>query len=251
MTKYLHCAKANYNGMFAAALAKRGLTGARKILEGDRGLLKATSTTENPGKFFETCGKEYRILTAGYKPWPSCRHTHTAIEACMNLRTKYDIIPENIKHIQVDTYLTATQVAKNNLDFDSVRAAKFSISYCTAIALTYGEVTVTMVNDLLYDKQIRSLVASTTVTAEEEMEMYRPEKMPARVTVLLKDGTACSDIVLLPKGEPSNPFTEDEIDKKYMSLAAPVIGEEKAKVLLSRCRSLEQMEDVADLFSGL
>jgi 2-methylcitrate dehydratase PrpD len=248
MTKYLHCAKANYNGMFAALLAKRGLTGARRILEGDRGLLKATSKTESPEQYFESLGGEYKIMTAGFKPWPSCRHTHPTIEACLNLRRKHEIDPRSIDEVVVETYLAATQVAKNNVTFDDLRAAKFSISYCAALALMFGKVDINDFTSLLHDPAVRTLVSRIHVVAAKDLEAYRPTNTPARVTVQ-SSGETVSDTVYLPKGEPPNPFTDQEIDDKFLAMVTDVIGEARAKELLQSCRRLEELSDFSLLFT--
>ena len=43
--------------------------------------------------------------------------------------------------------------------------------------------------------------------------------MPGRVTVRTKDGREYTDEVLYPKGNPSNPMTEDEFRGKFMNMA--------------------------------
>ena len=41
MSKQLHPGKAAFSGLLAALLARKGFTGAQKILEGDKGFLKS------------------------------------------------------------------------------------------------------------------------------------------------------------------------------------------------------------------
>src|SRR4030095_13999099 len=48
MSKHLHPGKAAFNGMLAADLARLGFTGARRILEGERGFFRATSERFDP-----------------------------------------------------------------------------------------------------------------------------------------------------------------------------------------------------------
>lgn len=249
MTKYLHCAKADYNGMFAALLAQKGLTGAKRILEGERGLLKATSKNENPERFFESLGREYKILSAGFKPWPSCRHTHPTIEACLNLRRQYSLGAKDIENVTVETYHTATQVAKNNKTFDNVRAAKFSISYCAALALMFGELEVDQFAALIRDPDVLTMVSKIQVVAAEDLEDFRPQKTPSRVTIH-SGGKTFTETVYLPKGEHPNSFTDQETDDKFLKMVSNVMGGVKAKELLKRCRNLEKFDDISLLFNN-
>ncbi len=250
MTKYLHAAKAGYNGMLAALLAKKGLTGARKILEGEKGLLKATSKTQNPEKAFESLGSEYKLMSSEIKLWPSCGHTYSPIQACLNLKEKYGIDAKDIDKVDVETYLTATQVCKNNETFDSVRAVKFSISYCTSLALLFGKIEMGMFNRLVADPGVRALAAKTKVSAARDLDELYPPKKPARVTIRCGD-KEFTETVDYAKGHPLNPLTGQEICDKYMGMTTDVIGREKAERLLDRLINLEKIEDIGTLFANL
>ena len=48
MSKRLHPGKAAFNGVLSADLARAGFTGATRILEGERGFFRATSTSADP-----------------------------------------------------------------------------------------------------------------------------------------------------------------------------------------------------------
>jgi 2-methylcitrate dehydratase PrpD len=250
MTKYLHCAKANANGMIAANLAKNGLTGARYILEGKRGLLLATSQPDHPERAFESLGSEYKIMTAGIKPWASCRHTHSVIEACLNLKAKYNFDYSKIDRIVIETYKAAANVAKNNVSFDDVRSAKFSITYCAALALIFGKVETYQFPLHIKEERILNLVSKMEIKTEPEFDNQWPENWNARVTVHT-EGKQYQERVSLAKGEIKNPMTMQEVEDKFCDMTSKILGKENARILVKRCFNVDQMDNVAALFKGL
>lgn len=141
MTKYLHCGRASSSGVLSALLAQKGFTGPKKIIEGERGFVKATSSEMNPEEKFNTIGRQYKILENSFKPYASCRHTHSTIEAVLNLKDQHGLTGTDIEKMTITTYEVAIQIAKNNVTYQDARAAKFSLVYCAAAALYYGEVT--------------------------------------------------------------------------------------------------------------
>ncbi|HHY47555.1 MAG TPA: MmgE/PrpD family protein, partial [Firmicutes bacterium] len=60
MTKPLHPGKAAFNGTLSALMAKRGFTGPRRILEGEKGFLAATSIGYEREALTSGLGNEYR-----------------------------------------------------------------------------------------------------------------------------------------------------------------------------------------------
>ena len=80
MSKHLHPGKAAFNGVLAADLARAGFTGARRILEGDRGFFRAMSTEHDESRIVDGLGARWKISENCYKVWACCGHTHTAID---------------------------------------------------------------------------------------------------------------------------------------------------------------------------
>jgi len=83
MSKQLHTGKAALNGLLSALLAQRGFTGARKILEGEKGFFKATSSDFDGAKCLANLGKEFYFERNSIKYHASCGHTHSAIDAVL------------------------------------------------------------------------------------------------------------------------------------------------------------------------
>lgn len=249
MTKYLHCGKAALNGLLSSLLAVRGLTGATKILEGKRGFIKATSQESKPELKFISIGDEYKIMETVFKPYPCCRHTHSPIDAAINVRTKHNIKSEDIIRVSLYVYKTATIIAGCTEWGLDVRAAKFSLAYCTAAALYYDTVGFEAFNkESLQKRDILDIVSKLTIHVDEEYTKLYPEKYISRIVVETTDGVY-EEKVEYPKGDVENPLTDDELYKKFIDMTTMSITEKEAKKLLDKCRNIEQIENIATLFN--
>ena len=60
-----------------------GFTGARRILEGDRGFFRAMSTEHDESRITDGLGARWKISENCYKVWACCGHTHTAIDVAL------------------------------------------------------------------------------------------------------------------------------------------------------------------------
>ena len=85
MTKHLHAGRAAAAGVLAADLARFGFTGPPAILEGAKGLFTAACPDADPGAIARDPDGPWQLLQTSIKPWPSCRHTHPAADALLEL----------------------------------------------------------------------------------------------------------------------------------------------------------------------
>src|SRR5580704_2357671 len=112
MSKPLHSGHAAETGLMAALAAEQGVTGTLDILEGPRGFGAAMSN--NPD-FSRTLGDvdAFNIRHMTFKNYSACGHTFAAIDAARVLRSRYNLFPSNIEHIEIATYAKALEVAVN------------------------------------------------------------------------------------------------------------------------------------------
>lgn len=73
-----------------------------------------------------------------------------------------------------------------------------------------------------------------TVVAEERFQREFPAKALAEVTITTQDGRSLTSGVLSARWDPASALpTDDELRAKFRWLAAPVVGEEKARQIES------------------
>ncbi|MFQ5681961.1 MAG: MmgE/PrpD family protein [Candidatus Binatia bacterium] len=230
MSKHLHAGRAASNGVLAADLARLGFTGARRILEGPRGFFAATAPGADPGTFSKYWNRQeqvpvFKIGGVSIKPHASCRHTHPAIDAALALRAQLprgDSDAPSVSHItqvHVGTYGAALDLCDNPQP-RTPYAAKFSLHYCVAAALSRGHVGVTdFTPQAIADPTVCSLLPRICTALEPQLEARYPAEWPAAVSVILGNGDKLNAVVNHPKGDPENPLTPQELTDKFRDLA--------------------------------
>src|SRR5260370_10812649 len=79
------------------------------------------------------------------------------------------------------------------------------------------------------DKALIPIMDKVKVVPNEEFEALFPKFQPSRVTITTNDGQSHSTRVDVPKGDPRDPMTEEEIAVKFTSLGGDVIWKEQCK----------------------
>ena len=249
MSKVLHAGKSSYAGVLSAYLSKKGFTGASKILEGEKGFCRAMVKEPHLEKLTEGLGNgRLKIDDNSFKPYACCKHSHAALYAIQTLRKEHNLKPEDVAQVklyvnEITNYLINNPAPKNPY------GCKFSIQYCTSAMLKNGAVWIEEFEPgVIQDAVVRDLMSRTEVILDAEIEKIHaenPAKLASKVVLVLKDGRELERQVDFPKGDPDNPFTWDEAKSKFMHLAAPVYGEEKAEKLCVLIEHLEKSEDFA------
>lgn len=249
MTKYLHCGKAAMNGVISSLLAKRNFTGATKILEGKRGFFVGYCQEDNWEDHFIDMWQNFKIHETVFKPYASCRHTHSSVDAILKIRENYNVDYADVEKIVVNTYENVLKIA-GNTRFDDANMAKFSLVYCIAAALKYGKLGVKEFGiDKLNDPDIEKIAKKIEIYTPEEINKQHPEKWMSQVTVTTESGEY-EELINYPKGDPENTFTEKDIYDKFYELVTLKIPKHQAATLLERCKNIEHFECIEDFTEG-
>lgn len=246
MSKHLHPGKAAMNGLLAAMLARRGFTGATRILEGERGFCRATAPEFDLDRITSGLGgSHFKVEEISFKIHSSCRHTHPAVDATLELVRRHSIDPNDVQTVRVRTYKTALDIT-NNFIPESPYAAKFSLPFCVALAIKegrcgQGEFTASN----LTDPVIRSLMEKTELEVDPELNSRYPELWPAAVEIKTRQGEVFTASTDSPRGDPENPLTAAELEEKFLSMASGPWGESRALRVLDLCRNLVAVTDLA------
>ena len=137
MSKQLHPGKAAFNGLLSALLAQRGFTGARKILEGEKGFFKATSGDFDGAKCLADLGKEFYFERNSIKYHASCGHTHSAIDAVLQATQGAGLAPEDVDSVSISVYQGSLDLLEN-IEATTPYLAKFNLPFCVDSALRFG-----------------------------------------------------------------------------------------------------------------
>jgi 2-methylcitrate dehydratase PrpD len=94
-------------------------------------------------------------------------------------------------------------------------------------------------------------MAKVKVSASTDLDRHYPKYWSGRVAVRLLDGQSYSEEVIIPKGESGNPMTQSEVEGKFLSLAGPVLGDQKARSTIDQVTSLESLNSLRPLLTEL
>jgi len=139
MTKHLHAGHAAEAGVRAAELAAHGFTGPPRILEGDKGFFKAACPDAQPDAVLDEPDGPWQLGITSIKPWPSCRHTHPAIDAAQGIRAELKnrgiaLVEEMVRSVEVGVYQATLDVC-DRVNSTTEYEAKFSIQQTTTADL--------------------------------------------------------------------------------------------------------------------
>ncbi len=247
MSKQLHPGKAAMNGLLAALLAKEGFTGARRILEGDKGFFRATSKNFDEDKCTADLGKIFHGDRNSIKFHASCGHTHSAIDAVLLATGGKTLKPSDVAEIRIQVYQAAIDLL-GNVEAKSPYLAKFNLPFCIATALTFGHVRLDDFDESrLANADIKNLMAKVHFAEVPELTKLYPRKWPARVTIVLSDGRKLEAYNEYPKGDPENPLTAAELVAKFKGLTDGILSKAEADRIVEKVMSLEKIADVNEL----
>ena len=242
MSKQLHPGNAGVNGIISTLLALQGFTGASKILEGKRGFLEAMVKTYDQQKITEQLGETFKITENAFKIHASCRHTHAAIDLALQLAERNDF--KSIQSIEVKTYEAAAEITNNN-NPTTIYAAKFSMQFCVALALSYKNCGYDAFNaKTLNDPSICKLMTIINVTIDPTITEQYPEVWGTKLVIQFQDGTEEILETKYPKGDPENPLTKKDFIEKFSELCP--LPQEKQEEMIRVILAFENYE-VKDL----
>jgi len=213
-------------GLTAAGLAGAGITGAPYVLEGSHlggGFTQITSRSEpNLKRIVEQLGEHFSIMDIYLKPYSACRHTHGAAQAALELVGTEDFEPQDIEAVDVYTYTIASVAVGKGVTADSTFvSAQFSLPYVVAACLIDGEMgPAQLKEERISDSAILELSEKVKINVDPELSMAYPGTTPSRVEIRLKSGRTLVKQVDIPKGDPRDPMTAEDVADKLKRFAS-------------------------------
>jgi 2-methylcitrate dehydratase PrpD len=204
----------------AVALARKGIRGAQNVFEGIDGLGRTYLRNElDSGILREELGRRYHFADLSYKPYPSCRMNHCAIDAALELRGQPGFDWTRVTEIRAHINSQGNQAVGTPLEIrrapSTVVEAQFSICYNIACALVNGQVCLSdFTAEALTRTDVRSVAEKVTpmVDAEWERTMGRGVT-PARVEAVIGDKVYSAQVTEA-KGNFTTPMSPQDQHRK-------------------------------------
>ncbi len=239
-------------GVEAALLAQKGYTGPEGVIEGKEGMEHCLGEGWDYSWFTETLGQRLMINDCGMKSYPIEALMHSPVSATLHITTEHKLEAEDIEEVRIESIARAADILSDPAKYDpqSKESADHSLPYCIAAALAEGRVTpLEFKEDKLWDERLRAQMQKVKVVANDEFEKAFPAKQCARVTITTTKGEQFTHQVDVPKGDPRDPMTLDELEVKFDALAEPVMSADRRKELRDCVFALESLDDVEELLA--
>jgi 2-methylcitrate dehydratase PrpD len=240
MAKPFQVGRAASDGLLAALLAERGLTGCAGLLDRES-WVRRLSPEWRPEALVDRLGEQWRFTEVFFKRYPCCFAIHAVIRALLSMAPRP--APATIESVDLEVGPTTLQVA-NQVAPRTGLAAKFSVTYCAAVALARGRVAELDFTDAATaDAEVRALAARVRLHARSDLDETR-----ARVVVHLEAGGARDTSADLRLDADPLALRRDLV-RKLRELVEPRLGREGAAALESRLEKIDGEDDLGQLAS--
>jgi 2-methylcitrate dehydratase PrpD len=239
-------------GVLSAQLAQRGITGFEQPIEGKAGLFRLYAR-ENYDLSVLTngLGKIFEGANVSFKPWPSCRGTHSFVEATLQIMEMHDLKTDDIKDIR----LTVSPAPIDRMLYEPLERkqspttaidAKFSIPFVVAVAVVHRGVT-------LNHFMPRGLRDSTVLEVARKVSYEVDSKLEATqgfISIKVGHKVISSKIPEFAYGHPTKPMSWEALVAKFRDCAAhsakqiPKGDLNKLIELISHLEDVKSMEEV-------
>lgn len=262
MVNPLHAGLAARNGIMAARLAQRGYVASERSLDGPQGFLAAMDAQHLDlgqavigldGSAGTALCRHWEILQSGItvKLYPSCAATHPTIDVLLDLRRHEGLTANDVEVVDIEVDSMTPRLLIYDRPANGLEA-KFSMPFCAAAALVYGQVGIdTFDNEHIQALPMQTLMPRVRMRVHAAFDAEAPLSH-TRVTVRLRDGRVLTEVACGARGYPARPASEEQLATKFSecarrSLAPPVA--ERAWSALTGIEALADLSALTDLLT--
>ena len=214
-------------GILAAALVAEGARTQRGVLDGETGFwVMASSDRWQPDVALAGLGTNFAIRQVEFKPFAACRYMQTALDALGQILARHRPEPAAVHEVVIRAaaraHVFADYAPRTLLD------AQFSLPFAAA-ALLLGR-PLTRFDPV--DDELAELAHRVRIETDPVFEPRASfTGLPARVELRLTGGELLTARVDVPPGDPSRPLSADDLRRKFLDLAVPILGGGTARSL--------------------
>lgn len=235
-------------GLLGALLARRGLTGPERVIEGNKGFAEAVLGGRDRYRPKPGTRRPY-IMEAGLKGIPAESTIQGHATATAGLVREHRIAPEDIEEIRIRTAKRAVvhtgdpakKYPRNK------ETADHSAYFLTAIAVLQGGITPRAYDERNYsDARVRALIDTVRLEHGPEFDDDVPS---AEVTIRTRQGRTYRQRVegRALKGQPDNPLDAADLREKFLQCAEGLLPEDRVDRIIETGLALDGLPRFADL----
>jgi 2-methylcitrate dehydratase len=242
-----------FNGLRAAFLAMRGVTGPREVFEGNKGWCQTIA-----GDFELEWPKENleRVLRTIIKKYNAEIHSQSALDGIIELMRERGFTGGDIDRIRIDIFDVAHLIIGGGVEGDKTivrtkEEADHSLHYMVAAAALDGQVMPAQYEpERITRSDVQSLLRRVNVVANPEYSKRFPDEHCCRITVTMKEGRFFTKEKVDYEGFHTRPMSWERVREKFEGLAEDVIDSARREEIVDAVKRLDGIA-VKDLMSLL
>ena len=250
---------AGRNGVFAAMLARREMTGPPEVFTGSHGFF--AGVTGEPVDL-ETLaledgnGRVFRLMESRFKRFPAGFVSQTAIEGAMEARDALGIADAgDIAHVHIRTFESGKRIMAGDPTRwrpETRETADHSIPFVVACALRFGTLEPAhFEDDVLHDPALLDLMQRIEVVQDPECDAAWPEAILNILTVRTSDGGQHTASVPYYTGHFKKPMSDSDVEDKFRRLTTGLLDESRQRAALDRIWHLDEETDLGRVMASL
>jgi 2-methylcitrate dehydratase len=252
--KGIAVAEAGRNAVFAARLARAGLTGPAPIFEGKSGVFaQITGPANIDVASFGGRDRPFRIHQCSLKPYPAVIYTQTAIVAALDVAKSVGSL-ERISAIEIATSRRGyerTGSEPEKWDPKTRETADHSLAYITARAMFDGDITSeSFAEQKFRDPAVLAFMQKIKVIEDPVLTARTGGAVPTRVTATLSDGQKIMREVDHAPGFAARPMSRSEVERKFRGNIGDRWPRERTEANLKALWALDQANDLGSLLGN-
>src|SRR5215813_10740291 len=229
-------------GLFAAQLARAGMTGPTAAFEGRHGLCEQVTGAFELGAL-GGAGRPFAIERTNLKLFAAEYHAQAPLAVALALRDT--VRGDEIESIDVQIYAMAhSEIGSEPAKWDprTRETADHSLPYMLAVALVDGRITPASFEPKRYlDPSLRPLMNRIRVAENPELTRRFPVELVSRIEVTTRSGQRFSERAEYPKGHSRNPMTDADVETKFRDLGEDILGKTQTAGVLETLWRLDEV----------
>jgi 2-methylcitrate dehydratase len=231
-----------FNGLRAAFLAMRGVTGPREVFEGNKGWCQTIAGDFELDWSREDLG---RVLRTILKRYNAEIHSQSALEGMIELMREGGFSGSDIDRIRIDIFDVAHLIIGGGVEGDKTivrtkEEADHSLPYLVAVAALDGQVMPAQYEpERIVRKDVQSLLRKVNVVPNPEYSKRFPDEHCCKITVILADGRFFTKGKADYEGFHTRPMSWERVIGKFEGLAGEAIEPSRRREIIDAVKRLD------------
>lgn len=246
-TVKFHQARGALSGLLAALLAQTGFVASEDVLtHDDGGIYNTYSDGGRPEQAIAGLGEHWELENVSFRLWPLASSIQSIVTAVFGLIESHDLRPEDVKRMRIGLPDNIYRM-HGQISWENRFRALLSAPYTAAVVLHDRQCWLDQFEpERASDPDLDHFIREHVVV-ESDLSI---SGSGAIVEVEMVSGQTFTDRREVPKGDPADPASREELEEKFRLASKGVLSPETRDDVLRMIRNLEQVQ-VRDLTAAL